>query len=108
MSKETFYEEPTVLDTLVAFDEDRVTKQLIINRTQEIPEDFLEQNKRIREGTALDRSGNFMPVASIPVEVADWLLRELNYDVTKEPFKRTVAMLKSQGLDAFVLTNKSL
>jgi hypothetical protein len=49
-----------------------------------------------------------MPVASIPVEVADWPLRELNYDVTREPFKRTVAMLKSHGLDAFVLTNKSL
>ena len=108
MSSDTFWEEPKLLDTLVSFDQDPVTNQLIINRTQEIPDQFLIDNKNLRDGTALDKIGDWMPVASIPVEVADWMLRELNYDVGREPFKKTVAMLKAHGLDHFVLTNRSL
>lgn len=107
MSAETFKPAPKLLDTLVSFDEDRVTNELIIKRTQELPDDWLQANRKVREDSVRRRT-NWEPVASIPTEVADWLLRELNFDVMREPFKATIAMLKRHHLDHFILTNKQL
>lgn len=107
MSDKTFYEEPTVLDTLVSFDQDRTTNDLIIKRTQEVPDDWRMANRATREESTHRRT-DFEPVASIPVEVADFLLRVFNFDVMREPFKATIAMLKKHHLDDFILTNKQL
>jgi hypothetical protein len=107
MSEETFREEPKVIDALVSFEEDVSGNRLLMKRTQEIPDDWRMLNRKIRE-ESVHRRTNWEPVASIPVEVADWLLRELHYDVMKEPFKRTIALLKEHHMDDFILTNKQL
>jgi hypothetical protein len=101
----SFYEEPKVIDTLVSFDQSDADKTLIIKRTQEVPDDWRMANRKIRE-ESVHRRTDWEPVASIPVEVADFMLRVLNFDVTREPFKATIAMLKKHHLDDFILTNK--
>lgn len=101
-----FYEEPKVLDTLVSFDNDRSTGNLIIKRTQEIPTSWLAGLRQIREGNKLTRCGDWLPVASIPVEVADELKRTIGLDVSTAPYKDTIRILKEQGLDYFILTEK--
>jgi hypothetical protein len=92
-------------DTLVSFDQNDADETLIIKREQHIPDDWMMDNRKVREDS-VHRRTNWEPVASIPVEVADFLLRVMNFDVTKAPFKETIAMLKKHGLDDFILTNK--
>lgn len=100
---------PPLIDGLIDFTEDPDGKRITgIVRTQEIPDDFIEFNRAVKNETAEGKIGNWMQVASIPVEVAQFMLDHLGYDVTREPFKRTVAMLKQHGLDDFVLTRRSL
>jgi hypothetical protein len=97
-----------ISDTLVAFDNDASTGNLIIKRTQEIPSDWIANLRKQKEGNKLTRSGNWMPVASIPVEVAEDLKRRGVIDVYTAPFREVIAVLKREGLDYFVLTNKQL
>jgi hypothetical protein len=99
--------ETKLIDGLVSFDQDASTDNLIIKRTQEIPDDWRMDNRKVREDS-VQRRGDWEPVASIPVDVADFMLRVLGYDVTREPFRKTIAMLKQHGLDDFILTNKQL
>lgn len=107
MSAESFYEEPRVLDTLVSFDEDPVTNQLLIKREQHIPEEWLSHIRKQKVDTANERIGDgFYPVASIPVEVVDELLRRYNFDVLAAPIAETLKMLDRLALDDFILTNK--
>lgn len=109
IKKSEYYSEPKLLDGLVDFTEDPDGKRITgIIRTQEIPDDFINFNRSVKNETAEGKIGDWMPVASIPIEVAQWMLDHLGYDVTREPFKRTVAMLKEHGLDDFVLTRRSL
>jgi hypothetical protein len=100
---------PQLIDGLVDFTETPDGKRLTgIVRTQEIPDDFINFNRSVKNENAEGKIGDWMPVASIPVEVAQWMLDHLGYDVTREPFKKTVALLKQHGLDDFVLTSRSL
>jgi hypothetical protein len=101
---------PQILDGLVDYTEDADGRNITgIVRRQEITDDYLQLNHDIRvEQAAKSHIGDWMPVASIPVEVAQFMLDHLGYDVTREPFKKTVAMLKQHGLDDFVLTRRSL
>jgi hypothetical protein len=102
-----FFEAPKLVDGLVSFEEDPAANALLIKRTQEVPDDWRMNNRKIREDS-VHRRTDWEPVASIPIEVADWLLRELHYDVMREPFKRTIALLKEHHMDDFILTNKQL
>jgi hypothetical protein len=107
--KSAYYPEPPLLDGLVDFTETPDGRQLTgIVRTQEIPDDFIAFNRSVKNETAEGRIGDWMHAASIPVEVAQWMLDHLGYDVTREPVKKTIAMLKQHGLDDFVLTRRSL
>ena len=107
--KSEYYPEPKLLDGLVDFTEDPDGKNITgIVRRQEITDDFIKFNRAVKNETAEGKIGDWMPVASIPVEVAQWMLDHLNYDVTREPFKKTIALLKQHGLDDFVLTRRSL
>jgi len=106
MSKETFSEEPKLIDTLVSFDNDASTGNLIIKRTQSIPQSFINRNREIREGNRKTRSGWWLPVASIPTEIADDLKRRLGIDVSTAPFKEVIRVLKQENLDYLILTDK--
>ena len=100
---------PKLLDGLIDFTETPDGRQLTgIVRTQEITDDFINFNRSVKNENAEGKIGDWMPVASIPVEVAQFMLDALGYDVTREPFKKTIAMLKQHGLDDFVLTRRSL
>lgn len=107
--KTSYYPEPQLIDGLIDFTEDPDGRRITgIVRTQEIPDDFINFNRAVKNETAEGKIGDWMPVASIPVEVAQFMLDVLGYDVTREPFKKTIAMLKQHGLDDFVLTRRSL
>ena len=108
MSAETFYEEPKLLDTLVSFDEDRSTGELIIHRTQELPDDWLSDVAKQKVDSASHKMGDFYPVASIPVEVCDELLRRYGFDVMNEPVRATLKMLDRMAFDDFILTTKRI
>jgi hypothetical protein len=106
MSAETFHEEPKVLDTLVSFDEDRTTNELIIKREQHIPDAFLSDLRKQKIDSVNQKSGEMMHVASIPVEVCDELYRRYGFDVMTAPVAETLKMLQRYDLDVFILTNK--
>lgn len=106
MSAETFREEPKLLDSLVAFDEDRSTGNLIIKREQHLPDEWLSDLRKAKVDSANQRSGDMLHVASIPVEVVDDLMRLYGFDVMNAPVAETLKMLKRYELDIFILTNK--
>jgi hypothetical protein len=108
MSAETFHEEPRVLDTLVSFDEDRSTGELVIKREQEIDDDWLSEIRKQKVDSVNQKAGEFMHVASIPVEVCDELYRRYGFDVMTAPVRETLKMLQRYALDDFILTNKKI
>jgi ABC-type microcin C transport system permease subunit YejB len=108
MSAETFHEEPQVLDTLVSFDEDRTTNELIIKREQHIDDDWLSAIRKQKVDSVNQKTGDMYHVASIPVEVVDELYRRYGFDVMTAPVRETLKMLQRYALDDFILTNKSI
>jgi hypothetical protein len=108
MSAETFHEEPQVLDTLVSFDEDRTTNELIIKREQHIPDDWLSEIRKIKVDSVNRKSGEMLHVAAIPAEVVDELYRLYGFDVMTAPVPETLKMLQRYALDDFILTNKRI
>jgi ABC-type microcin C transport system permease subunit YejB len=108
MSAETFHEEPKVLDTLVSFDEDRTTNELIIKREQHIPDDWLSEVRKQKVDSVNQKANDFYHVASIPVEVCDELKRRYGFDVMTAPVRETLKMLQRYSLDDFILTNKKI
>ena len=108
MSAETFYEEPKLLDTMVSFDEDRVTNDLIIKREQYIPDDWLAEVAKQKVDSLHTPTGDFYPVASVPVEVVDDLMRTYGFDFMNAPARECLAMLRRYALDKFILTNKRI
>lgn len=108
MSAETFYQEPQVLDTLISFDEDRVTNELIIKREQHIPDDWLSEVAKQKVDSKNQVAGDFYQVASIPVAVVDDLLRLYGFDVMTAPARETLKMLDRYSFDKFITTNKRI
>lgn len=106
-----FFEEPKpiqpkVIGSQIDFKQDESENKLIIVRSQEIPDDFRMENRKIREDSMSRPEGEFMHCARIPVEVA-WDLKEnFGYDVWKEPIRETIKYLRAAGLDDFIVTNK--
>jgi hypothetical protein len=107
MSAETFYEEPNVIDTLISFDEDMSSGNLIIKREQEIPDWWLAEMAQL-ETSKLDPCGNFLLAASVPVVVVDDLLFNYGFDVMNAPITETMAMLRRYALDRFIMTSKRI
>jgi ABC-type microcin C transport system permease subunit YejB len=108
MSAENFYEEPQVLDSLVSFDEDRSTGELIIQRTQHIPDDWMAEIAKQKVDSVNTRSGDFLHVASVPVEVVDELHRRYGFDFMNAPATECLKMLDRYAFDNFILTNKRI
>jgi hypothetical protein len=96
--------QPAVLDAGVAFHEDP-TDGLIIEHVQDIPEEFVSQLRGMKADSGSVREKDFMHVASIPAVLHEKWLRE-GYDCTKEDIRETVKKLRTEQLDAFIVTNK--
>lgn len=107
MSAETFYEEPKLIDELISFDEDMSTGDLIIKREQEIPDWWIADMMQLHTGK-LDKTGDFLHVAAVPVVVADDLLFNYGFDIMSAPIAETVAMLRRYALEKFILTSKRI
>ena len=86
---------------------DENTDGLVIQRYQEIPQQFLDSLKQKREASKETRENNYMHVASIPVEIVEKWVRE-GFDFHNESAKNIVAKLKNENLDAFLVTNKAV
>jgi hypothetical protein len=108
MSAENFHEEPKVLDTLISFDEDRSTNELVIKREQHLPDAWLSEVAKQKVDSANKRAGDFYHVASIPVSVVDDLMARYGFDVMNAPVRETLKMLDRHALDNFILTNKRI
>lgn len=108
MSSDTFYEEPRLINPLVAFDQDADGKNLQIITTQEIPDSFLQDLADKRLASTNARANDFYHVASIPIGVVDHLLEHYGFDVMTAPIRETLAMLKRLDLDQFLATQKRI
>ena len=108
MSDETFFEEPKLLDSLVAFEQDRASDDLIIKREQHLPDEWLSDLRKEKVDSANQRSGDMLKVATIPVEVVDDLYRLYGFDVFTAPVRETLKMLNRYALDVFITTNKRI
>lgn len=108
MSAETFFEEPQLINPLVSFDEDRTTNELIIKQSQDIPTEFLSDNRKQRIESTNAPAGDFHHVASIPVAVVDDLMLRYGFDVMNAPVRETLKMLQRYALDDFITTNKRI
>lgn len=108
MSAENFYEEPKILDTLVSFDEDRSTGELIIQREQYIPDNWLSEVAKQKVDSKHTPAGDFYQVASVPVEVVDELYRRYGFDFMNAPARECLKMLDRYAYDNFITTTKSI
>lgn len=82
-------------------------ENLIIQKSQNITDEYLQSLKDSRFGSKNRQAGNFHRAASIPVILHEqWLAQ--GYDCTKEPIRKTLARLKHENLDAFITTDKAL
>jgi hypothetical protein len=92
-----------LISTAVNFDE--TADDLIIEKSQYIPQWHLDQLKADRFESSHTKAGEMHRVASIPVAVHELWLSQ-GYDCTKEPIKKTIAKLKHENLDAFITSDK--
>jgi hypothetical protein len=104
MSAETFYEEPQLLDTLVSFDEDMSTGELIIKREQEIPDWWLTWPSSKQASS--NKTGDFLtsPQCRWRSSMTSVQLRLRRHDRTRALRRST--MLRKYALEKFILTNK--
>ena len=97
-----------LIEPLYTFHEgDSEDRKLVIQRTQEIPDDFLDTCRQERLAQAAGPVGNFMKVASIPTVIVEKWLRE-GFDIHKESAKAIVARLRAEDLSAFLTTNRRI
>lgn len=98
--------EPFIYDKTVNFIED--TAGLVIQHSQEIPDDFISDLKRNKIDTMHTPAGDLYRVASVPVNLAEEWKRDEGFDVWKEPARAIIARLKKHDMDAFITTNKRI
>lgn len=93
------------LDLKWAFDEN--SEGLVIERFQEIPQDFIDTLRREKANSMSVREGETMRAASIPEAVVDKWIRE-GYDFWNAEAHEIVAKLRMENLDDFITTNKNV
>lgn len=76
-----------------------------IHRSQEIPREFTDHLRALRDASLEAPMGNHHLAASVPAAVHESWLRQ-GYDCTREPIRKTIQRLHAEGLDAFVATNR--
>jgi len=95
-----------IIDTRFTFHGDD-KEPLTIQRTQEIPQEHLDQLAEARKASTQGPMGNWHRAASIPESVYLMWLRQ-GYDATREPIHKTLAKMKAEGLDYFITTDRRL
>lgn len=108
---------PELLDELVEFQEDytdpTLGTQLVIKRSQDIPDDHISKLKADKIDTLHEPMGDFYRVASIPVSVIHrwdregFRIEEVLAEGT-QGLRRVLARLKAETLDAFITTRKQV
>lgn len=93
-----------LIDHKVEFLDGDESNPLLIKKTQELPQEYLDSLKAERDAS-YKPAGEFHRVASIPTVVYEKWLRE-GYDAQQEPIAKTLAKLKAEHLDYFITTNK--
>ena len=108
---------PEVLDELVAFEEDYTDPvlgtQLVIKRTQDIPDDYISQLKADKIDTLHAPMGDFHRVASIPLTVVQkWDREGFNLEAVLADgvngLRKVIDRLNAEALDAFITTRKQI
>lgn len=97
----------SLIDHQVEFLDGDETNPLLIKKTQELPQEFLDSLKAERDASTSKPAGEFHRVASIPTVVYEKWLKD-GYDAQKEPIAKTLAKLKAEHLDYFITTNKAI
>lgn len=97
----------SLIDHRVEFLDGDETNPLLIKKTQELPQEFLDSLKAERDASTSKPAGEFHRVASIPTVVYEKWLKD-GYDAQKEPIAKTLAKLKAEHLDYFITTNKAI
>jgi hypothetical protein len=92
-------------DIAVGFDEN--SEGLVIQKAQEIPQEYIDSLKDQRFESRSRPSGEYHRAASVPVVIVEKWLKE-GYDIYNEPVRKTLAKLKAEGLDYFITTDKQL
>lgn len=100
--------QPYVHDQLIAFDVDPHRGDLIIKRTQELPDDYLDSLRANKIDADHRPMGDFHLVASVPVAIVEELMRRYNFDVMNEPVRETMKMLNKLHMDLFIQTTKRI
>jgi hypothetical protein len=95
-------------DEEVSFGQDRATNDLIIKRHQYIPDDFVAALKAGKMDSLNRPSGDMLHTMSVPVSVIEDIKANFGFDMMEEPQRRSMTMLRALGLDAFILTNKTI
>lgn len=82
---------------------------LFIQRSQEIPQQLLDDIADHRKESSGKREGNYMKVASIPTVIVEkWMSEGFNILDQNVDIKDIVKRLKAENLDAFLTTDKSI
>jgi hypothetical protein len=82
--------------------------ELILTRSQELPQDFLDGIKAARDASTAAPIGDMMYVGTIPEVVVEKWMAE-GFDILNNDgisFAEIVAKLKSDGLDGLIGTNR--
>ena len=79
----------------------------VIQRCQDITDEFLAENRRMREEQSRTRCREYHKVASIPVIFVHKWLKE-GFNIYEETEAALVRKLKADGLDDFLTTDKRM
>ena len=80
---------------------------LLIKKHQELPDAYLKNLRDEKIASSGVREKEYMKVASIPVAVVEtWLAH--GYDIHKMTAKQILNKLRSEDLDVFITTTKSI
>lgn len=80
-------------------------RAFIVERFQEIPEEYLKGIKDYRDATSNERCTEILRVCSVPpVFYLKWLGE--GFDIHKESARSIVAKIKREGLDHLLTTDK--
>lgn len=90
----------------VQVDFDENTEGLVVEKTQALPDWWLQSLKDERFESKNRRTNEYHRAASIPAALHELWLSQ-GYDCTKEPIRKTLAKLKADGLDAFITSDKA-
>ncbi len=82
---------------------------LFIQRSQNIPQQLIDDIADHRKESSGKREGNYMKVASIPTVIVEkWMSEGFNIFDQNVDIKDIVKRLKAENLDAFLTTDKSI